>query len=124
MTAQQATGQLTPNSVASHLVRLAEDLDARVTSLDEAERDAVNAREDYTMALAKSFLTAEGAMDIRKHKSLAATHTERLTAELAEARVRGLRRQIDSVKVRIDVGRSVGIAVRTELNLGGIGSGA
>lgn len=115
------TGQLTANDVASQLSKLARQLDELVKGMDHAEREAVNKREDYTLALSRAFLAAEGPMDVRKHKSIADTHAERLAAELAEATVRGLRRQIDSVKVRIDVGRSVGAAVRSELNLAGAG---
>lgn len=113
---------LTSNDVAHQLANLARDLDALVKQLDAAEREAVNKREDHTLALSRAFLTAQGPMDIRKHQSIADTHEQRLAAELAEATVRGIRRQIDSIKVRIDVGRSVGAAVRTEINLAGVGA--
>lgn len=109
---------LTSNDVALRLAKLGRDLEALVRSLDGTEREAVERREDYTLALSRAFLRAEGPMDVRKHESLAATHAERLAAELAEAVVRGMRRQLDSIKVRIDVGRSVGAAVRSEIALG------
>jgi len=44
----------------------------------------------------------------------------RAAADVAEALVRHLRRRIDGIKVRVEVGRSVGAAVRTELNLAGL----
>lgn len=113
------TAPLTSNDIASQLAALARQLDALVRQIGEAEIVAVNAREDATLSLSKAFLTAEGPMDIRKHVSIEATHAERLAAELAEATVRGLRRSIDSVKVRIDVGRSVGAALRSEVSLAG-----
>ena len=113
---------MTATDVALQLSKLARQLDDLVRGLDHAEIEAVNRREDYTLALSKAFLTAEGPMDIRKHQSIKDTHVERLAAELAEATVRGLRRQIDTTKVRIDVGRSVGAAVRSEMNLVGIGA--
>lgn len=110
---------LTANGIASQLASLSRQLDSLVREIGKAEVEAVNAREDHTLALSKAFLRAEGAMDVRKHISIEATHTERLAAELAEATVRGLRRSIDSVKVRIDVGRSVGAALRSEVSLAG-----
>lgn len=113
------TAPLTSNDIAAHLATLSRQLDALVQDIGSAETAAVNAREDYTLALSKAFLRAEGAMDIRKHVSIEATHSERLAAELAEATVRGLRRSIDSVRVRIDVGRSVGAATRAEMGLAG-----
>lgn len=118
------TGQVTASDVAAQLGRLAVKLDELVASMDDAEVEAVNRREDYTMALSKAFLSAEGPMDVRKHRSIDATHEERLAAELAEAHVRGLRRQIDTVKIRIDVGRSMGAAIRSEISLGGYVGGA
>ena len=115
---------LTPNSVVSQLAELGRALDKGVDALEKAETAAVNAREDYTLALSKAFLRAEGAMDFRKHKAIEQTHDERLAAETAEAVVRGLRRQIDSIKTRIDIGRSVGVALRAEIDLTGRTGGA
>ena len=113
---------MTPNDVALALAKLGRDLEACVRSLDQADREAVNRREDYTLALSRAFLKADGAMDLRKHQSIVDTHAERLAAELAEQMVRGLRRQVDSIKVRIDIGRSVGTALRAELTALGGGS--
>lgn len=115
---------LTPNSVAKQLAELGRELDRAVASLEAAEIEAVNLREDYTLAQSQAFLRAEGAMDFRKHKAIEATHSERLAAETAEAVVRGLRRQIDSIKTRIDIGRSVGVALRAEIDLSGARHGA
>lgn len=112
--------QLTASDIAEQLTKLSLHLGQLVDELDTAERDAVNAREDYTLALSKAFLSADGPMDIRKHESIRQTHEQRLSAELAETRVRGLRRQTDTVKVRIDVGRSVGVALRAEMGLAGL----
>lgn len=110
---------LTSNDVALQLARLSRQLDDLVRQVGEAEVHAVNAREDFTLAHSQAFLRAEGPMDVRKHLAIEATHVQRLAAELAEATVRGLRRQIDSTRVRIDVGRSVGAAVRSEMSLAG-----
>lgn len=113
------TSPLTSTDVAAQLAALSRKLNELVEEISAAEIKAVNCREDYTLAQARAFLTAEGAMDVRKYSSIESTHVERLAAELAEATVRGLRRSIDSVKVRIDVGRSVGAAMRAEVSLAG-----
>jgi hypothetical protein len=113
--------QLTPNAVAQQLANLARQLDDLVDAIDDAEKRAVHAREDYTMHLAKSFLSAEGSMDIRKHLSTEQTHDTRLAAELAEQHVKAIRRQIESIRIRIDVGRSLGAALRAEASLAGSG---
>lgn len=109
--------ELTPNGVVRGLLDLSRELAELSKGLDVLERNAVNAREDYTLALSRAFLESSGAMDLRKHQSIADTHTERIAAELAEAEVRGRKRQLDSIKVRIDVGRSAAAALRAEMSL-------
>jgi hypothetical protein len=108
---------VTPNSVAANLSQLARDLAAITDGLAELERRAVENREDFTLAFSKAFLSATGPVEQRKHKAVVETHAERLSAETAEALVRGRRAQISSLKVRIDVGRSVGAVVRSEIDL-------
>ena len=121
MTEPTARAELTPNAVAKQLAKLAHQLDDLVAAIDDAEKRAVNAREDYTMSYAAAFLSAEGSMDIRRHLATERTHDTRLAAELAEQLVKGIRRQIESVRIRIDVGRSLGAALRAEASLAGSG---
>lgn len=113
------TGQLTPNQVAATLAQLARDLDAAVKALERADRDYVEKRAAADLAFSRSFLRAEGSMDVRKHLATVETHDKRLDAEVAEAVVRHLRQTIAALKVRIDTGRSVGAAVRAEISLAG-----
>lgn len=117
------TDQLTPNAVALQLAQLARDLDHLVTEIDTAEKAAVNAREDFTMTHARAFLAAAGSMDIRRYVAVEATHAERIAAELAEQHVKAIRRQIESVRLRVEVGRTLAATLRTEMtNLGGHGA--
>lgn len=109
--------ELTPNAVVSGLLELARQLAELSKDLDQIEIDAVNAREDLTLASAKAFLSAQGPVDVRKSEAIVATHHERLTAETAEALVRGRKRQLDTLKIRIDVGRSAAAALRAEMAL-------
>lgn len=111
---------LTPNDVVQGLLKLARELGELSKDLDAIERDAVNAREDYTLAYSRAFLQSSGAMELRKHQAMVETTNERLSADLAEAIVRGRKRQLDSLKVRIDVGRSAAAALRAEITLGGV----
>lgn len=111
---------VTPNQVVTNLLELARELAVLSTGLNDLELSAVNAREDYTLALSKAYLSAEGPVETRKHLALSWTSKERLAAETAEALVRGRKRQLDSVKVRIDVGRSAAAALRAEIALDGV----
>jgi hypothetical protein len=115
------TAPLTANDVALQLARLGRDLDAAVKTLDSAEREAVNRREDYTLSHARAFLRAEGSVDHRKNTAIVATSGERVAAETADVVVRGIRRQLDVLKVRVDIGRSVGSALKAEMAINGSG---
>jgi hypothetical protein len=109
--------ELTPTSVVQGLLNLARELAELSKDLDQLEIDAVNSREDLTLANAKSFLSADGPVETRKAIAITETHQERLVAETAEALVRGRKRQLDTLRVRIDVGRSAAAALRAEMSL-------
>jgi hypothetical protein len=115
-----AGGQLTPNDVAMELAGLARRLDSVVNQMQVAEQDATAKRAAFDLAFSKAFLSADGSMDLRKHQAVVATNGQRAEADVAEAAVRHLRRVVDAIKVRIDVGRSVGAAIRAEISLAGV----
>ena len=108
---------MTPNQVVIHLTTLARDLDEAVKVMHAVERDYVEKRSAADLAHSRAFLAAAGSVDARKHQAAIETHKQRLEADVAEVMVHHLRRRIDALKVRIDVGRSYGAAVRAELNL-------
>lgn len=107
----------TATEVAQFLAALARSLAELTKEIGTADRQAVHARERYIQAYAEKFKSLDGPMEERKQTAIARTHEARLIAEEADWRVRQLRREIDAVKVRIDVGRSYGAAVRAEIEL-------
>lgn len=110
-----------PNEVVKHLAQLARDLEAVTNELNDADVTAVNLREDAKLAESSAFVSASGSMDLRKHEAILASHDERLAAETAEAIVRGLARSMRTLNTRIEVGRSMGTTLRTEIGLAGSG---
>lgn len=111
---------LTPNQVVQQLLQLGRELEKLTNDLDDIEREAVNRREDYVLAKEKAFLSAEGDTQyVRESKSKLASTEERIAAELADAKVRGVRAHIASIKARIDIGRSAAAALRAEISLEG-----
>ncbi len=111
------TAPTTPTEVAQQLARLARELDQTVRALELADRDATEKRAAADLAFSRAFIGEAGSVDARKHAAVVATHDQRLAADVADAVVRHLRRQMDSLKIRVDVGRSFGAALRTELTL-------
>jgi hypothetical protein len=108
---------LTPTQLASRLINLDRDMHSLTKALGELDREAVAAREEFTLAFAKAFLTAEGPMDVRRYIATEATHAERLAAEVAEASVRDKRTQVRTVEASIDVARSLNSLAKAEMNL-------
>ncbi len=113
------TAPATATEVALNLARLARDLDQTVRALESADRESTEKRAAFDLAFSRAFIGAQGSVDQRKHLAVVEVHRQRLEADVADAVVRHLRRQIDAIKTRIDVGRSYGAAVRAELALGG-----
>jgi hypothetical protein len=101
--------------IAKQLGVLAVELGKTVAQMQAADLAATKARSRYDFAFSSAFLAAEGPVDVRKHEALVATHDLREEAEVAEALLRHLNRRINEIRVRIDVGRSYGAAVRAEV---------
>lgn len=111
---------INPNSVVSQLLQLGRELEKLTNDLDQLEVDAVNTREDYVLVKETALLKAEGPQYVREAEAKVATHVERIAAELADAKVRGARAHIASIKARIEIGRSAAAALRAEITLGGV----
>ena len=109
----------TATEVALNLARLARDLDQTVSALQSADMESTRKRVEFDLEFSRAFIAEQGSVDQRKHLAIVATHRQRLEADVADAVVRHLRRKVDALKVRIDVGRSYGAAVRAEIALGG-----
>lgn len=113
------TAPANPTQVAQQLAALARDLDVTVQQLEVADRDAVEKRAGADLAFSRAFVAAVGSVDLRKHLAQIETHQLRMDADVADALVRHLRRRVDALKTRIDVGRSFGAALRAEISLTG-----
>lgn len=109
------------NDVVKQLGALSRQLDEVTQQLNEADVAAVNARETAKLAEAQAFLAAEGSMDMRKNQAIVETHEVRLAADVADALVRGLMRTVRTLQSRIDVGRTYGATLRSEIALSGSG---
>ena len=58
---------LSPAAVVRQLAELGRELDAAVRLLKDAEVEAVTKRHEADMAESRAFVSAEGAMEMRKH---------------------------------------------------------
>jgi hypothetical protein len=105
----------TPVEVIRHLGGLTRELDGLTKALRSAEFDMVEKRHAADVAEAHAYLTNDGPVEERKRKAVLATQNAEHAAEVAEALVRVLKRDIRTLEVRIDVGRTFGATVRAEM---------
>jgi hypothetical protein len=96
-------------------LQLQHDLENLNYGLDALEQEALQAAEDYTLAKARAELAAGGAtVAARDAEVMLATHAERIRAKTAEILVRGRKRQIDTLGIRIGVVRTAAATLRAE----------
>lgn len=111
----------TPTEVVLQLSRLANDLDAKTAEIARLDEEFVRAKSAFEVSFARTFLTTIGSMDVRKQTAVLETADAKFAAELAEAKVRAARESIKTLRDRLEVGRSVNAAVRTEFAVSGVG---
>lgn len=108
---------LTVMQVMDHLRDLSKELDDLVKKIGEEDHIATVQKEEYLRAYAKAWRAAQGSVEARKQIAIALTAEQRMAAEVADCEVRNLRRQIEALKLRIEVGRSLGSAIKAEVSL-------
>lgn len=116
------TAPATANQVVANLSELTRELRDKTSAYRSAELNAAEKRHAADMVESRAFLTADGAMDIRKHIARVAVDRPENDALVAEALVRVLRAEIRSIETRIEVGRTYGATVRAELKTVGYGA--
>jgi len=104
-----------PNAAALRLGQRLDELHKVIESLRDAEQDAISKRMDADISESKAFLTAEGSMDIRRHKARVDTEQIEFQALAAEAHVRHLVRLMKEAQARVDAGRTYSADLRAEL---------
>lgn len=113
----------TVNDVVLQLAQLGRDLDAKQREIRDLDEAAVRARARYEVTLSQNFLKAEGAMDVRKHTAIVESADLKLDAEIADQVLRAARESIRVLRDRLDIGRSLNSAIKSEWQAQGAGQG-
>lgn len=101
-------------------MELGRQLDDATSEMADLEATAVRAKVDYEKAHARAFLRAEGSVDARKQQTILDTEAERLTLYLADATLHACIERIRTIRARIEIGRSLNAAQRSEMAAAGI----
>ena len=105
---------LTPAEVVATLSRIGKDIDDATDDLAEADRKVILARRDFERSYAQTFLTTEGAMEIRKYTARLATDDQNFVLECAEQEQRAIVSKIRALRDRLEIGRSISAIMRME----------
>lgn len=100
--------------VVVRLSELSRLLDAATSEAAELDELYVVAKQRFEVAHARAYLAADGPVDSRKAQAAVACADLSLAMELAGAKYRAVKERIRTLGVQIDVGRSVGSAVRSQ----------
>ena len=106
-------------AAVKRLAELSRLLDHATSDYAVADEQSVQAKQAYEVARARAFLTAEGPVNQREAQALLDVADLRLGSEMAQAKVRAVQERIRTIRVQVDVGRSLIAAQRTEWAAGG-----
>lgn len=104
----------TTNDVILTLAQLGRDLDAKQAEIARLDELAVRAKSRYEVAYARAFIAAAGAEGLRKQTAVLETETAKLDVEIADQVLRAARESIRVLRDRLDIGRSLNSAIRSE----------
>lgn len=111
----------TTNDVILMLAKLGRQLDAKQEEIARLDEEAVRAKARHEVAYARAFIAATGAEGLRKQTAILETETQKLDAEIADQVLRAARESIRVLRDRLDIGRSLNSAIKSEFAAQGAG---
>jgi hypothetical protein len=111
----------TTNEVIMMLAQLGRQLDAKQDEIARLDEEAVRAKSRFEVAHARAFINATGAEGLRKQTAILETETAKLDAEIADQKLRAARQAIQVLRDRLDIGRSLNSAIKSEWAAQGAG---
>ena len=104
----------TVNEVVKTLAKLGRDLDFQQGEIGRLDGEHMEAKRVYERAYATAFVAAKGAENFRKQVAVLATEDERLAADLAYQKLKAAKEYIRVLRDRLDIGRSLNSAIKSE----------
>lgn len=111
----------TTNDVVLVLAEIGRSLEhqkAEIARLDEA---AVRAKSRFEVAFARAFINASGAEGLRKQTAVLETESQKLDMEISQQQLRAAQEAIRVLRDRLDIGRSLNSAIKSEFAASAVG---
>lgn len=109
------------NDIVLELSKIGRELDELSHEIARLDRVCVLARSEYRKAYARRWLTLEGSVELRKQQATLDAEDQLLEAEIADQLHRAARERIRVLRDRLEIGRSIGAARRSEFAAEGVG---
>lgn len=109
--------------IVLELSKIGRELDALSHSIDQLDQATVAAWSVHRRAYARTFLASQGTapQEDRKQAAVLAVEDERFAAEAADQTLRAARERIRVLRDRLEIGRSIGAARRSEFAAESVG---
>ncbi|WP_304455917.1 hypothetical protein [Nocardiopsis sp. YSL2] len=107
--------------VVDNLAVLSRELDKAVAKLGELDAVRIAAEGDYKLAYSRAFRNASGSVEDRKQQATETCDALWRTWSLAESTVAVQKAHLRALHARVDVGRSIFSARKTEVGLAQMG---
>jgi hypothetical protein len=104
----------TTNDVILMLAQLGRQLDAKQEEIARLDEAAVRAKARHEVSFARAFIASTGAEQLRKQTAILETEAAKLDAEIAAQVLRAARESIQVLRDRLDIGRSLNSAIKSE----------
>lgn len=107
---------MSTTDIVLELSRIGRELDALSHDIDRLDREAVAAWSAHRVEYARTFIGSQGAgpQEDRKQAAILAVEEYRVAAESADQVLRAARERIRVLRDRLEIGRSISAARRSE----------
>lgn len=105
---------MSTNDIVSELSKIGRELDALSREIDRLDRDCVVAWSEHRKAYAREYINGQGSVEDRKQAAVLAVEEQRVIAESADQILRAARERIRVLRDRLEIGRSISAARRSE----------
>lgn len=105
---------MSTNDIVSELSKIGRELDALSREIDRLDHDCVFAWSEHRKAYAREYINGQGSVEDRKQAAVLEVEEQRVIAESADQILRAARERIRVLRDRLEIGRSISAARRSE----------
>ncbi len=105
---------MSTNDIVGELSKIGRELDALSYEIGRLDHECVVAWSEHRKAYAREYIGGQGSVEDRKQHAVLAVEELRVSAESADQILRAARERIRVLRDRLEIGRSIGAARRSE----------